>query len=273
MSLPIDPLYSLSGLCVGFLVGMTGVGGGSLMTPLLVLLFGVAPASAVGTDLLYAAVTKGVGTVVHGLKGAVDWRITGRLAAGSIPAALVTLWWLYRRGAAGHAAHGGLIEMVLGVALLTTSLALLFRPQLATYAARRNAATQRPADAKPGSSGAVRTVVATVAVGAVLGTLVSLTSVGAGAVGVTALLMLYPKLPTGRIVASDIAHAVPLTLIAGSGHWLMGSVDWHILTSLLVGSVPGIVAGSRLSARAPEVLLRYLLALILAIVGARLVFV
>ncbi|HLX02397.1 MAG TPA: sulfite exporter TauE/SafE family protein [Trinickia sp.] len=255
----IDLMYSASGLGVGFLVGLTGVGGGSLMTPLLVLLFGVHPATAVGTDLLYAAATKATGTLVHGLKGSIDWQVTGRLAAGSVPAAAVTLWLLHRYGMNSHGATT-LIQTVLGVALLVTSVALIFRPKLAAFAARHASA---PAP--------LRTALLTALTGAVLGVLVSLTSVGAGAIGVTVLLLLYPALPTSRIVGSDIAHAVPLTLIAGMGHWLLGSVDWSMLLSLLVGSLPGIAIGSHLSARAPDALLRNLLAATLTLIGVRLV--
>jgi len=260
MSLPhINLLYSLSGLGVGFLVGLTGVGGGSLMTPILVLLFGVHPATAVGTDLLYAAATKSAGTLVHGLKGSVDWRVTLRLAAGSVPAATVTLILLHRYGM--ETPRGArLIDTVLGLALLITAVALFFRAQLAAFATRHRRA-----------NGDARTLLFTVLTGAVLGALVSLTSVGAGAIGVTVLLLLYPALPTARIVGSDIAHAVPLTLLAGAGHWLLGSIDWPMLLSLLCGSLPGIALGSLLTARAPERALRMLLAATLTLVGARLV--
>ncbi|WP_206951354.1 sulfite exporter TauE/SafE family protein [Trinickia acidisoli] len=257
----INLIYSASGLGVGILVGLTGVGGGSLMTPLLVLIFGVHPATAVGTDLLYAAVTKATGTLVHGLKGSIDWRVTGLLASGSVPAAAVTLLLLHRYGAQSHAATS-LIQHVLGAALLITSIALIFRPRLAKLAAR-----------KPTSTSPARTALLTALTGAVLGALVSLTSVGAGAIGVTVLLLLYPALATSRIVGSDIAHAVPLTLVAGMGHWLLGSVDIVMLVSLLIGSVPGIALGSHFSARAPEALLRNLLAVVLVLVGARLVWV
>jgi uncharacterized membrane protein YfcA len=264
MTVPhIDWLYSLSGLGVGFLVGLTGVGGGSLMTPLLVLLFGVHPATAVGTDLLYAAATKATGTLVHGLKGSVDWRVTGRLALGSVPAAAVTLWLLQRHGLHSPAATA-LLQRVLGAALLVTSLALVFRPQLAAFAARHYSPERVESP--------VRTALLTVLTGVVLGVLVSMTSVGAGAIGVTVLLLLYPRLPTARIVGSDVAHAVPLTLVAGMGHWLLGSVDVAMLLSLLIGSLPGIVLGSHLSARAPEAVLRNLLAAVLVLVGARLVW-
>ncbi len=260
MSLPhIDFLYSASGLFVGFLVGLTGVGGGSLMTPILVLLFGVHPATAVGTDLLYAALTKATGTLVHGVKGSVDWLVTLRLAAGSVPAATLTLILLHRYGM--DSPRGSyLIQVVLGAALLITAVALVLRPQLSALAARRQRAPGR-----------TRTLALTVLTGAVLGALVTLTSVGAGAIGVTVLLLLYPALPTTRIVGSDIAHAVPLTLLAGAGHWLLGSIDWSLLLSLLVGSLPGIVVGSLLSAKAPDKLLRNVLAATLAVVGAKLV--
>ncbi|WP_118181059.1 sulfite exporter TauE/SafE family protein [Paraburkholderia phosphatilytica] len=255
----IQPLYSLSGFFVGFLVGLTGVGGGSLMTPILVLLFRVHPATAVGTDLLYAAATKATGTLVHGMKGSVDWQVTLRLAAGSIPAATITLILLHRYGMDTPRA-GRLISVVLGAALLVTALALVFRPQLAKLAGNRTRAR-----------GQGSTLLWTMLTGAILGVLVSLTSVGAGAIGVTVLLLLYPKLPTTRIVGSDVAHAVPLTLLAGAGHWLLGSIDWPMLLSLLIGSLPGIVIGSMLASRAPDKLLRNLLAATLTLVGVRLV--
>ena len=258
--LPINPLYSLSGLFVGALVGLTGVGGGSLMTPLLVLLFGIHPSTAVGTDLLYAAATKTVGTGVHGASGTVDWGIVGRLAAGSAPAAIVTLIVLSRleKQAAGV---NHLITVVLGFALIATAVAILFRKRIIDFFQSRGQAR----DPK-------RTTAYTVLLGAILGVLVSLSSVGAGAIGVTVLLILYPNLPAGKLVGSDIAHAVPLTLIAGIGHWLIGSVDLHLLVSLLVGSIPGIIIGSLVSSRTPDKVLRPILASTLALVGGKLVF-
>ncbi|WP_250453668.1 sulfite exporter TauE/SafE family protein [Caballeronia sp. ATUFL_M2_KS44] len=263
MSFPhIDLLYSVSGLAVGFLVGLTGVGGGSLMTPLLVLLFGIHPATAVGTDLLYAAATKTAGTLVHGLKGSVDWRITGRLAAGSVPAAALTLYFLHRHGITSPDT-ARLIQSILGTALLVTAVSLIFRPQLARLAYKKG--HDRP-------DNPARMTAWTVLTGAILGVLVSITSVGAGAIGVTVLLLIYPRLATARIVGSDVAHAVPLTLIAGAGHWMVGSVDWALLLSLLVGSIPGIAIGSALSSKAPEALLRHVLAATLVLVGAKLVF-
>ncbi|HEY1610013.1 MAG TPA: sulfite exporter TauE/SafE family protein, partial [Paraburkholderia sp.] len=199
------------------------------------------------------------GTLVHGLKGSVDWRVTLRLAAGSVPATTVTLILLHRYGMDSPRA-GHLIQVVLGAALLITALALVFRTQLAALAARHGR----------GAASESSTLWLTILTGAVLGALVSLTSVGAGAIGVTVLLLLYPMLPTTRIVGSDIAHAVPLTLLAGAGHWLLGSIDWWMLLSLLCGSLPGIAIGSLLSSRAPDRLLRHLLAATLTLVGARL---
>ena len=250
--------YSLSGLGVGLLVGMTGVGGGSLMTPLLILLFGIHPATAVGTDLLYAAATKTGGTLFHGFARTVDWRIVGRLAAGSVPMTALTLLVLSQVDIKSSAASG-VITTVLGFALFLTAGALIFNKKiLAAYAAR------------VGDVSAGRTAIVTVAVGAVLGVLVSVSSVGAGALGVTALIMLYPRQPLVRIIGSDIAHAVPLTLLAGLGHWLLGSVDWSLLGSLLVGSLPGIFIGSYIAGRAPDAFLRYVLAVTLLLVGTKL---
>jgi uncharacterized membrane protein YfcA len=254
----INPLYSVSGFAVGLLVGMTGVGGGSLMTPLLILLFGIHPATAVGTDLLYASATKSGGTVVHGLTRTIEWRVVGRLAAGSVPATALTLLALSRLDMEGAAAHQ-LITWVLSGALFLTAIALMFRAPILGYYARRFGA------------GEPRHVTGlTVAVGAALGVLVSITSVGAGAIGVTALVVLYPHLPTARIVGSDIAHAVPLTLIAGLGHWMLGSIDWGLFGSLLVGSLPGIFIGSYLSSRVPDSMLRFMLAGTLFVVAVRL---
>ncbi len=253
----MNPMFSMSGFAVGLLVGLTGVGGGSLMTPLLILLFGIHPVTAVGTDLLYASATKSVGTVVHGAARTVEWPVSGKLALGSIPAAAVTLLTLHLLGRPNPAVEH-VMTVSLGVALLLTALSLLLRSRIVAFAERR---TALPPD---------RVAQLTVLTGVVLGVLVTLTSVGAGALGVTALILLYPRLPIARIVGSDIAHAVPLTLLAGIGHWVMGDVDWGLFGSLLVGSVPGIVLGSLLAARVPEPVLRPLLAATLVLVGGRL---
>ena len=256
----IDPLYSLSGFAVGLLVGMTGVGGGALMTPILIMLFGVHPATAVGTDLLYAAATKTGGSLVHGFARSIDWRVVGHLASGSIPMTIVTLGMLSHFNLSGEAARS-LITLVLSVALFATALVLVFgEPIVAAYRAR-------VAELDP-----YRTAFNTVLVGALLGCLVSISSVGAGAIGVIALVILYPQLPMAKIVGSDIAHAVPLTLIAGLGHWMMGSVDWAIIGSLLAGSLPGIFVGSYFAIRIPERALRLVLATTLFMVATRIAY-
>ena len=255
----IDPLYSLTGFFVGLLVGQTGMGGGAMMTPLLILLFGVHPATAVGTDLLYASATKTVGTLVHGLNHTVRWRIVTLLAMGSVPATALTLLVMSKFDPSGTIASG-IIASVLGVLLLLTSLSLFFRRQFLAFAGTRLLAIQPR-----------QTTLLTVTTGAVLGVLVTISSVGAGALGVTALLLLYPRLPMAIIVGSDIAHAVPLTLVAGVGHWFLGSVDWPLLSSLLTGSMPGIILGSYISAHVPDAVLRPILATTLMVVGGRLI--
>jgi uncharacterized protein len=257
-SIPL--LYTISGFAVGLLVGMTGVGGGSLMTPILILLFGIHPAAAVGTDLLHAAVTKTAGSVVHGFNRTIDWRVVRRLAAGSVPMTVVTIAAmsvLDINGAAGR----DLVNAALTLALFATAIVLVFRGRIvARYAARLGAM-------KPKQVAAL-----TVVVGAMLGTMVSISSVGAGAIGVTGLILLYPNLPTAKVVGSDIAHAVPLTLVAGIGHWFLGSVDFEIFGFLILGSVPGILLGSYAAIRIPERALRLVLAATLIAVATKLSF-
>jgi uncharacterized protein len=247
----------LSGFVVGVLVGLTGVGGGSLMTPLLVLIFGIHPTTAVGTDLLYAAVTKSVGAVVHHRRGTIDWRVAGRLAAGSIPAAMITLTILYRLGVHGPASRP-LITIVLGCALIATAVCVLSHRWLRMLTANRWPEPSRG-----------RVALLTIGAGVVLGALVTLSSVGAGAIGMTALVLLYPRTPIAKLVGSDIAHAVPLTLLGGIGHWLLGSVNGLLLVALLIGSVPGISIGSHFAARIPDRVLRPILAGTLVLVGLR----
>ena len=254
----IDPLYVTSGFGVGLLVGMTGVGGGSLMTPLLILLFGIHPSTAVGTDLLYASATKAGGSAVHGWARSIHWPAVLRLAAGSIPASILTLIVLWQLDLNSAAARS-LVNVVLSFALLLTAASLIFRRAILDSLSGRVERLDERTIAR-----------ATVLVGAALGVLVSISSVGAGAVGVTALLLLYPRLPMARIVGSDIAHAVPLTLIAGAGHWAMGAIDWHLMGVLLIGSLPGIVIGSYFATRVPETALRFLLATTLILVAGKL---
>jgi uncharacterized membrane protein YfcA len=256
----IDPSLVLSGFLVGLLVGQTGMGGGSLMTPILILLFGIHPAAAVGTDLLYAAATKGVGTLVHGLNRTVDWRITARLAGGSVPATLLTVAVIAHQDLSGPVASR-VIAVTLAVMLLLTALTLIFRRPFLAHA---GPALERLT--------AHRATLFTIATGAVLGVLVTISSVGAGALGVTALVLLYPRVPMATLVGSDIAHAVPLTLLAGVGHWWLGTVNATMLVSLLAGSIPGVVLGSTLARHIPESVLRPILATTLIVVGGRLMF-
>jgi uncharacterized protein len=252
-------LYPLAGLLVGLLVGLTGVGGGSLMTPILVLLFGIHPVTAVGTDLLQAAATKTVGTTVLGCGRTIEWRIVGLLASGSVPASALTILGLAYGMKNAATAH--VIPILLGLAVIMTAIAVLFRgPLLRLSQATVDRLTRR------------RAAQLTSLAGVVLGVLVTITSVGAGALGVVFLAFLYPGLPTSRIVAADIAHAVPLTLLAGLGHWWLGSINWPLLGALLTGSIPGIIIGSLLVTRVPERVLRPILALVLIVVGGKLIF-
>jgi uncharacterized protein len=208
--------------------------------------------------LLYAAITKSGGTFVHTKKGHVDWSIVRLLASGSIPAAAATLILVHHFAPGGLGGASKTITFALGIALLLTAASLIFRNRLRSFSATHDTDVMRhPAY--------------TVVTGAVLGSLVSISSVGAGALGVTVLFFLYPKLPAIRIVGSDLAHAVPLTLVAGMGHWWLGNVNWMLLASLLIGSLPGIYIGSHLSSRVPEKVLRPMLAFMLVLVGGKLI--
>ena len=259
-----DLAFIFAGFFVGFVVGLTGVGGGSLMTPILIFFFGVKPYLAVGTDLLFAAFTKLGGTVKLARARIIDWRVVGQLSAGSIPAALVTLYVLNRVGPASAEAQG-LMTTTLGFALLLTAAATLYKALKGKKA---------PTTVAPGQEEKAATPLhwaLPILFGALIGTMVTLTSVGAGAIGVTVLMILYPLLPLPRIVAADIAYAVPLTLVAGFGHASMGSVDWPLLAKLLVGSIPGIWIGSHVMTRIPERAIRSLLSVLLAYAGLKLI--
>ncbi|MDT7953043.1 MAG: sulfite exporter TauE/SafE family protein [Acetobacteraceae bacterium] len=255
----IDLRYTLSGLLVGLLVGQTGVGGGSLMTPLLVLMFGVPPAMAVGTDLLYASATKCVGTVVHGLGNTLNWQIVRRLASGSLPGTVLGLAILAQLNVSASEQHW--TSLLLGIMLILTAISLLFRSQVLVWLGPWMEGM---------STGRQRGL--TVLTGLLLGLFVTMTSVGAGALGMTALLLLYPRERLSVLVGTDIAHAVPLTLLAGMGHLWLGSVDTTLLAGLLAGSIPGIIIGSWLVTRLPESMLRRILAAVLIVVGLRIVF-
>ena len=257
----IDPLNPLAGFLVGMLVGFTGIGGGALMTPLLVFLFGVAPQTAIGTDLLFACITKAFGGWVHGKRGTIDWVVLRRLASGSLPAALLCVL-LIRYFPAGRDLKAFLL-FSLGIVLVLTSVAMLF--QRAVHRLSQRLRTTTPDKFKRVQPGL------TVVGGAILGSLVALTSVGAGALGVVMLVYLYPyRLTPARLVGTDIAHAIPLALVAGIGHLALGNVDFSLLGSLLIGSIPGIVIGSHMSTRANTIYVRDAIAGVLAFVGIRL---
>lgn len=252
----------VAGLLVGAIVGVTGVGGGALMTPILVLLFGVAPTTAVGTDLLYASITKTAGTAVHHSHGTVDWQVVRRLACGSLPAAALTLAWMQ----VGHEGplKSGVVLVALGVALLVTALGILFKERIHDVGTRSRLGNSVRFKAwQPGL---------TVACGVLLGVLVTLTSVGAGALGTAMLVYLYPlRLKAGKLVGTDLAHAIPLTLIAGLGHLTLGNVNVALMLNLLAGSIPGVVAGSLVSARAPVKIVRTAIAVVLLFVAWKMV--
>jgi len=258
--LRVDGVLIISGFGVGLLVGLTGVGGGALMTPLLIFGFGIAPAVAVGTDLIFAAITKASGVWVHARQSTVDWLIVRRLASGSLPATLVTLMVLQAVHIHSMQAQN-VITVILGLALIFTSIILLWK--------RRRPLGKEVV--KMDESFGQRQALATVVTGVVLGVLVTLTSVGAGALGAAVLFWLYPKLGVARVVGTDLAHAVPLTALAGLGHWQLGTVDTNLLVMLLIGSLPGIYLGSRLSSWLPEAWLRPAMAGLLLLIGIRLV--
>ena len=262
----VDLAYVFAGFFVGVVVGLTGVGGGSLMTPILIFFFGVKPYMAVGTDLLFAAFTKMGGTVSFARQRIVPWRVVGWLSVGSIPAALMTLAALHWIGPANPQVQS-VMTYSLGLALLLTAAAMFYKTIRGKQLPASLGATDQARATQP------RHWSLPVLFGALIGVLVTLTSVGAGAIGVSALLLLYPLLPLPRIVAADIAYAVPLTLVAGLGHASLGSVDWPLLAKLLVGSLPGIWLGSRLTHLTPDRVIRSLLSLLLAWAGTKLVLI
>ena len=252
--------YIISGFAVGTLVGLTGVGGGSLMTPLLTLLFGVSPSVAVGTDLAFASITKAAGTFTHRLRGTVEWHVVRLLCFGALPAALLTTLGLKYFGALDKEI-GQIIRYSIAGSVFLTVIAILYRSKLIAWI---NAHPERQLHGK-------RLAAATVTAGAILGVLVTISSIGAGAIGATILVLLYPKMPAAHVAGTDIAYAVPLTAIAAFGHWYLGSIDWVLLGSLLIGSLPGITLGSLAAKAVPEKLLRGILATTLTLVACKLV--
>ncbi len=252
--------YVASGFAVGLLVGLTGVGGGSLMTPLLTLLFGINPSVAVGTDLAFASITKSAGTLTHRLRNTVHWDIVKRLCIGALPAALAATLALKYYGALDKQI-GQIIRYTIAFSVLLTATAIIFRGRMQAW---MQAHPSRQFHGR-------KQVIATIIAGAAIGTLVTISSIGAGAVGATILVLLYPKLSPAEIAGTDIAYAVPLTAIAAFGHWWLGSINWELLGMLLLGSLPGITLGSYAARAVPEKFLRGLLATTLTGVAAKLV--
>jgi uncharacterized protein len=259
-----DLAFIFAGFFVGLIVGLTGVGGGSLMTPLLIFGFGIKPYLAVGTDLLFAAFTKLGGTINLARAKTVDWPIVGSLCLGSIPAALGTVYALHHFEVSNPAVQR-VMTTTLGFALLLTAAATLYKAIKGKTTPQNIAPEALKAATKP------RHWALPILFGALIGTLVSVSSVGAGAIGVTVLMLLYPALPLNRIVAADLAYAVPLTLVAGLGHASIGSVDWPLLVKLLAGSLPGIWLGTQLGSKVPERAIRSLLSVLLAYAGVKLI--
>ncbi len=258
-----DLAFVFAGFFVGFLVGLTGVGGGSMMTPLLIFFFEVKPHLAIGTDLLFAAFTKLGGSIKLARARVIDWRIVAQMAAGSVPASLATQYILGQVGTTDPAVQH-VMTTTLGFALLLTAAATLYKAVLGKAVSRHIHVDDVKAATIP------KHWSLPVLFGVIIGALVTLTSVGAGAIGVTVLMLLYPALPLPRIVAADIAHTVPLALVAGFGHASIGSVDWSLLTLLLSGSLPGIWLGSHLMLKTSDRLIRVALSVLLAYAGTKL---
>jgi uncharacterized protein len=255
----MDLIAILSGFGIGAIVGMTGVGGGSLMTPLLLSVFKLNPAVAIGTDLWFACITKVAGSASHHLSGHVNWRITALMLAGSIPASMATVALMHQTGITKGWASA--LTFSLGIALLLTAVTVAYKQ--AWHAVGLRLERWLPESRKPAL---------TVLCGLILGVLVSLSSIGAGAIGATLIMLIYPRLPSHRIVGTDIAHAVPLTLVAGIGYATLGHVDWTLLGSLLIGSIPGIWIGSQLTRKMPEKIVRTLLCLALVTAGLKVIY-
>jgi len=251
--------YALAGALTGFVVGLTGVGGGALMTPILLLFFGVAPATAIATDLWFAAVTKLIGARVHQTAGNIDWQVARRLWLGSLPVAL-TIVVLVTQGV--EFAKVGWLSRSIGIVVLITAVGLLFAPYLIKRARNRRVANPEKFKAKQPTL--------TVVAGAILGLCVSLTSVGAGALGSVMLLFLYPlRMTPHRLVATDIVHAIPLAIVAGVGYLFAGLVDSNMLMSLLSGSIPAVITGSLLSGKVPGRWIQIALSIVLMVTGIK----
>lgn len=257
----MDLMLIVAGASTGLIVGVTGVGGGALMTPLLLLFFGFAPLTAIGTDLWFAAITKLFAARVHHGHSLIDWQVAKRLWTGSLTASAATLIWMKIMPVSANTI--GFLKAAIAGAVILTALGMFFQKRLHTVGHRLRTTDAKHFKALQGPL--------TVTCGVVLGVLVTLTSVGAGALGAVFLVYLYPlRLTPPRLIATDIVHAIPLAIFAGTGHLLMGNVDIGLLGNLLVGSIPAVIVGAMLSARLPHTFLRGVLALVLIVIGFKL---
>jgi uncharacterized membrane protein YfcA len=259
--------YSIAGLVVGTAVGATGVGGGSLMTPILILFYGISPTIAVGTDLIYASISKTYGTWLHNNNRSVDWRIVGWMALGSVPAALLTLWGMSHMS--NPKAIDQLIKIVLSAAIITTALFTLFQDRLLTIMrGSNNIAPSTPSTTAETDPFTSRQKLLTLISGLLIGSIVTISSVGAGAIGMVILLLLFPRHRPVSLVGSDLAHAVLITAIAGVGHARMGTVDYGMLVGLLIGALPGIYVGSKVGFKLQPMVMKRAIASLLVVVGS-----
>ena len=260
--------FILAGVLVGFCVGITGVGGGSLMTPILISLFRIEPHIAIGTDLLYAAISKFCGSIVHAKKMNIVWPIVLWLAVGSIPASFATHWVL-ENYLSHSSSYKAVLTMVLGFMLTLTGISIVFRGHIERFfnKFRKDVPLDMTQDLEKVNLQAKDKRAYIIIMGIVLGVFVTLSSVGAGAFGIMALVLMFPNLPMIRIIGSDVVHAVLLTLVAGLGHMSSGNVDLHLLGWLLVGSIPAIIVGTLISSRLPEKIIRKILGITLFALG------
>jgi uncharacterized protein len=254
----VDPYIVLGSAIVGLLVGLTGAGGGALMTPMLILLFGIKPSTAISSDLVAAVLMRPVGAVVHLRKGTVNLRLVGWMVLGSVPMAFVGSYLLHLLG--NQSSAQARVETVLGVALLVGAAAMVLRYVLDWRTGQQRLAQVKEITVRP---------LLTVAIGAVGGVIVGLTSVGSGSLMIVLLLFLYPALSAGRLVGTDLTQAVPLTLAAALGALAFGHVEFAVTTSIVIGSIPAVLVGSFLSSRAPDRFIRPVITFVILASGLK----
>ena len=275
----MDFRYSLAGLFVGILIGLTGMGGGSLLAPILILFFHVPPVWAVSTDLAYSTVTKAVGSIFHIREKHVNFKVAFWLACGSVPATFISVLLVqYVRKHYGHFINGFIIQAI-GCVLILVAVLLFFRPYILRFSEKRSLETQKQ---EALSSKVVATVNAkpwerfyrpllTVLIGAFVGFLVGLTSVGSGTLVIVSIVMLYPKLTAKELVGTDIFQGFMLVASGAIAYFFVGTINWTITGLLLIGSLPGVIIGSQLSKYIPNRFMRPVLAVVLAVSGFKLI--